>query len=310
MIVIGEERFVSVPFESEAELEGVVERFSEHIFGPDSVYLPKALIRSPEGHGTVPDGFVIDIRERRWFIVEAELAVHSVWSHIAPQVSKQIVAAGRSTTKQQLVDLFVSLVKRQPELEERFEDLGIAAIDIRREVAHILDTPPFIALPIDQIGADLRQWAQTLGTEVKLWLIRKLVDFDDPQRVMYEIPDEFRPELDTSVSASGSAERSTYDVCIADLIAADLVEVGQMLEMSYQPRGGDRRTYTAVVEPDGSLTVLGKTFSAPSYAALHGIQDAGSERRTVNGWIAWKDQNGRSIAELREELLSGNDSRL
>ncbi len=54
---------------------------------------------------------------------------------------------------------------------------------------------------------------------------------------------------------------------------------------------------------DGSLKVLDQVYSSPSYAALAGIQDAGSERKTVNGWISWKTETGETIAELRERFL-------
>ena len=43
----------------------------------------------------------------------------------------------------------------------------------------------------------MREWAQTLKNEVKLWLVRKLVDFRDPRSVLYEIPDEFKPVFDS-----------------------------------------------------------------------------------------------------------------
>lgn len=55
-----------------------------------------------------------------------------------------------------------------------------------------------MGIPIDQVGGDLREWAHTLKTEVKLWVIRKLVEFGNPENVIYEIPEEYRPVLDTS----------------------------------------------------------------------------------------------------------------
>ena len=39
-----------------------------------SVYLPKRLIRTLDDHGTIPDGFIVDIPNRQWFIVEVEVA--------------------------------------------------------------------------------------------------------------------------------------------------------------------------------------------------------------------------------------------
>jgi hypothetical protein len=49
--------------------------------------------------------------------------------------------------------------------------------------------------------------------------------------------------------------------------------------------------------------VMGKSFSAPSYAALLCIQAAGSNRNTVNGWTTWRNAEGVTLAELRDKFL-------
>jgi len=51
------------------------------------------------------------------------------------------------------------------------------------------------------------------------------------------------------------------------------------------------------------INVLNQNFNSPSYAALAGIQDAGSERKTVNGWTSWKNEQGRTLVDLREKYL-------
>ena len=73
--------------------------------------------------------------------------------------------------------------------------------------------------------------------------------------------------------------------------------------MIYKPRGGDRKTYKALIDKDGSITVIGKKFSSPSYAAIFCIQNAGSDRKTVNGWTSWKVSNGKFLSDLRTEFL-------
>ena len=65
MIIHGTKKFISAAFDSEKELENIVQINAEYIFGPDSIYLPKSLIRSPEGFGTIPDGFVVDLSARQ-----------------------------------------------------------------------------------------------------------------------------------------------------------------------------------------------------------------------------------------------------
>jgi hypothetical protein len=99
MIIHNNSKFCKVPFLSEEELEDVVKNNYEYLFGPSSIYLPKAKIKTADKVGTIPDGFVIDIENLRWYIVEAELAVHNVWSHISQQVTKQILASLQKETK-------------------------------------------------------------------------------------------------------------------------------------------------------------------------------------------------------------------
>lgn len=179
-MLIHEDRiFIQTPFNSEEELESVVANNSDIIFGPSSIYLSKSLIHTGDGIGTIPDGFVIDISTEQWYIVEAELSRHSVWSHIAPQVAKQIIAANQSNTRKLIADNVVSMVKANKEIVEKFADENIPMVDIRKVIDDILTSPPVIGMPIDAISNDLREWAQTVKADVKLWLVRKYADFYD-----------------------------------------------------------------------------------------------------------------------------------
>ena len=118
-----------------------------------------------------------------------------------------------------LTEMVVNLVKENPKFRERFEDLEIAEIDIRRVLSEIFETPPIVAIPIDEVGLDLREWAQTVKAEVKLWLVRKLVEFGNSGHVIYEIPDEGRPVLDSSADGAESASGlKYYDVALGDLV--------------------------------------------------------------------------------------------
>ena len=264
MLIDGAKKYISAAFSSEQELERVVQENAEHIFGPDSIYLPKSLIRTSEGFGTIPDGFVVDLASRSWFIVEAELATHSVWNHIAPQVAKQIIAASQAPSRRMLIEMVINRIKESASYKDRFEELGVIEIDIRRVVSEIFEKPPVIGIPIDAVGVDLKEWAMTLKVEVKLWVVRKLVEFGNSENVIYEIPEEYRPVLDTSPELDPSSSGlKYYDITIADLLAAGLLRSGEGLSMVYKPRGGGRRQYDATVTGEGALDVLGKSFTAP-----------------------------------------------
>lgn len=272
MLIVEGRKFVHKPFDSEQELERVVVENAEYLFGPASIYFPKSLIATRDGAGTIPDGYVLDLERRVWYIVEAEISRHSVWSHIAPQVAKQIIAASNPLSKQTLVDIAADRVRNEIDLQERFADEGIHAIDIRRVLGEILAKEPIVAMPIDAVKDDLREWAATLRIPVKLWIVRKYVEFGKPENVMYEIPEEFGPVLDTAiVDEDVRTELARYDVTVADLVDADFLTAGQRLRMPYKPRNGDQRNYEGTICEEGSIELLGKRFSSPSYAAVFGI---------------------------------------
>jgi len=166
MIIAGSKKFISAAFASEEELELIVQANAEYIFGPDSLYLPKSLIRTSDGFGTIPDGFVVDLASRSWFIIEAELAVHSVWNHIAPQIAKQIIAASQPARRRMLTELVINRVKESAAFKERFEELCISEIDIRRVLSEIFEGKPIVGIPIDHVGGDLRDWSICVRAQI------------------------------------------------------------------------------------------------------------------------------------------------
>lgn len=319
MLIFKETKFIKSPFKSEAELENVIVQNYEYLFGPSSLYLPKAKIRTADGGGTIPDGFAIDISQKKWYLVEAELVHHSVWNHIAPQVTKQILASQQAVTRRIIIDLAVDQYRNDISTKEKFEELGIAEINVRQIIGDILETEPIIGVPIDGITNDLRDWARTLKYNVKLWLVNKFVEFNNPENIVFEFPEEFKPALDTEQESdiqisneynnkkSNGANR--FDVEVSDLISAHLLSVGQKLYMPYKPRNGQSRTYEATILEDGSFSLLNQIFGSPSYAALAGINDSGSTRPTVNGWTSWKTSEGKLLAQLREEFIHLENSK-
>lgn len=305
MIILQDKKLIETNFTNEQEIEDLTIANSEHFFGPSSVFIPKAKIKTADGAGTIPDGFAIDLASRTWFIVEAELGHHSVWTHIAPQVTKQLLAAGRAETRQLLTEILVQMVTKDPQVEEKFDDEGIKQIDIRKVLGEIFKKPPIIGMPIDRVTNDLREWAETLKNDVRLWIVRKYSLFGDQSVIAYDIPEEYRPVLDTSDNTPESKSGiQTFDVSMSDLVAAGFLHEGQPIMHSYKPRGGKGRTFNGTVMKDGSIYVLGQTFTSPSYAALACIQDAGSERKTVNGWTSWRTKDGKLLVQIRSEYLA------
>jgi hypothetical protein len=305
MLIYKDRKFIQAPFQSEQEIEDVAIENAEYIFGPSAIYLPKKLFRTSDGFATITDGFVIDPSARQWFIVEVELSRHSVWSHIAPQVAKQITAASQPASKKALIKVALNRIKSDEILLEKFTEIGIPEIEIHTILAEILEKKPIVGMPIDAISRDLQEWATTLRNEVKLWVVKKYVEFGDSDNIMFEIPEEYRPVLDTQEETETAAGVARYDVTVFNLITAELLHDGSKLTMIYGGRSSaEKKLYEGLICSDGTIEVLGKSFSSPSYAALYVIQSAGSKRRTVNGWTAWRCSDGKTLAEVRDVYLA------
>lgn len=305
MIILQDKKLIETNFANEQEIEDLTIANSEHFFGPSSVFIPKAKIKTTDGAGTIPDGFAIDLASRTWFIVEAELGHHSVWTHIAPQVTKQLLAAGRAETRQLLTEILVQMVTNDSQVEEKFDEEGIKQIDIRKVLGEIFEKPPIIGMPIDRVTNDLREWAETLKNDVRLWIVRKYSLFGDQSVVAYDIPEEYRPALDTADKSKESKSGiQTFDVSLADLVASGFLQQGEILVHAYKPRGGKKQTFKGTILKDGSISVLEQSYTSPSYAALACIQAAGSERTTVNGWTSWRTTGGKLLAQVRAEFLA------
>jgi hypothetical protein len=302
MLVSDRDSYIKTLFDSEAEIEIVVQKYAEQLFGPSIIYLPKAKISTVGGNGIIPDGFVIDVQGEEWFIVEAERASHGTWEHIAPQVSKQLAAAETQKTRDIVLQLALTALQTDEDLREMFKDLGVSELQMHGKLQAILRRPPTIAIPIDAIPNDLQEWVRTLRSTVKVWVIEKYVSENDSSRILYSLPEENAPTVTTkSVSGTSvSTVNATGALPFQDLISTGLLVEGQSLTMEYRPRGGQKQCFTGVVRKEG-IEVEGKIYS-PSYAALYCLHKINPGLKSRNGWQTWKTADGTLLSVLRDKL--------
>ncbi len=307
MLLNNKEQYIKTSFTNEVELESVVEKYSEHLFGSGIIFLPKTKLKTDGGKGTIPDAFVIDVQQEEWYLVEVELAHHGTWNHIAPQVSKQLVATESQTAKDKILDLALAHLKSNKSLIEMFNEFGIGKMEIHGKLQKILRKPPTIAIPIDAIPTDLKNWVSTLKNKSKVWLIEKFVSFSDESNVLYSFPDETSPSIVTqsekgkgllSVKTRGSQP-------FQELLDAHLLLIDQVLHFNYGPKGKKKTRFEGIVKDKG-IEVDGKVFS-PSYAAVYCIQKTGSLRKTANGWTIWQTNENKLLDDLYNSIPNNGE---
>jgi hypothetical protein len=117
-------------YKNEQELE---KQFSQHyseIFGSKSLFFPvKRSIRSRTGQKSIPDGYLIDFHNRRFYFIEIELASHPEYDHISKQIGKFIRAVKTSSTREKIASVMTRYVK-QDNLREAFVRAHIDMSDI------------------------------------------------------------------------------------------------------------------------------------------------------------------------------------
>jgi hypothetical protein len=207
MLISGKSKFVKSPFTSEDELKKMVIENADYFFGPSSFCLSRELISNKDGFEVFTDGFAVDIANRQWFIVNVALTTHDVWSHIVPQVVKQLVAADQSTTKQLLIELIIQQLREDNNIMKKFNDAGygnenegVFLDEVRGVLGETFGKSPIIGMPIDSISNDLWDWSETLKSNVKLCIVKQYVESENSENIIYEIPEEYHPELDTAES--------------------------------------------------------------------------------------------------------------
>jgi hypothetical protein len=128
-------------------------------------------------------------------------------------------------------------------------------------------------------------------------VLKKYVELNNPENIIYEFPEEYKPQVEVKKNNNDSKYKQS-DINVIHLITNNLLKPADKLYMEYGPRKGEKKKYVAEVRPDGSLLTLNQVFKSPGGAAVAVIQDAGSNRTTVNGWVTWKTVEGKTLSDL------------
>jgi len=286
--------FSKMEFVSEEEIENVVINNFKLLFGDYSILLDKNLISTNSGKGSIPDGIIINFQENKWYILEVERGIHGTWEHIAPQISKQITAMENIDTKIKIAENCIKKINKNPSFKDLLNEIDIEEINIHGTINNILKLPPIVALPIDFIPNDLKDWTKTLKVEVIVWLVEKYVDING--NVLFSIPEK---EIEIEINFNDDKEKTTGDI-LSQVINKGLLTIGQELYFEYGPKGKTKTKFIGIVRKNG-IEVDGE-ISSVSVSSLRCIQKISPSRTTSNGWVVWKTKDGKLINELYKKL--------
>lgn len=204
VLIDGVKYRLSAP-ENEAALERQVEENHRHIFGENSIYFPKKKIKSKAGIGTIPDAYlIIPDHKLKWCILEVELASHSVYDHVFPQLTKFRRAIEDSTSRKKIRDFFYDTITGDPVLEAKFRK-QIGTGEIHKTLSDMMDQKPLIVVAIDERTDELDEALLDFGGEVKIVEFKAYEREGCPEINAYV----FEPVISRGKKAGGQAKVST-----------------------------------------------------------------------------------------------------
>lgn len=315
------ERFVPAYFKDEAELEAVVYENLADMFGDEAIAVPfKTKLLTDDDVGTIPDAIVLDFKNNKWYIVEVELASHSTYGHILPQVTKQKVAVSTYEGKIRLIEAVFARIEQSQYKRKRLREQGIEEIEIKHRLERLIkNSKPIFIVPIDHVTKDLNTWRDDQKYIVEFWRVSKYLPIDYGIRPLYVFSVKGDPSF--AFTAESKAKRfktiTHRNGPLSDLISAGLLFPAEVLLMPRKSKkvktsndhckvGADGcveldGTDYGVVTADGWIEVEGCKLS-PTLAAEWWDAREGVKGKAVDGWTRWVDCGGNALQTLRNEL--------
>ena len=107
-------RLTKQEFSLEEDFEREVVVNSKKLFGSNTIYLDiKKKIEAVSLGGSIPDGVLFDIEDPediKFYLVEVELASHSFWNHIFPQITKFFAFYKNPLSQNNLIEKLFSFI--------------------------------------------------------------------------------------------------------------------------------------------------------------------------------------------------------
>lgn len=321
MIIHKGERFIPAKFRDEAELENAIYKNLEDMFGDGAINVPlKTKLRTDDGVETIPDAIILDFNNNKWYIVEVELAAHSTYGHLLPQVAKQKVAVSTRGGRTRLIDAVFAKIAKSPNKRQQLREQGMEDIEMKDKLERLIrNNDPIFIIPIDYVTRDLTTWKNDQKHEVEFWQIRKYLPIDYETRPLYIFPEKAKPSF--AFTAESKAKRlktiARRNGPLYDLISARVLFPREVLFLPRRSKKVKTSNDHCEVGADGCVELEGTDYGdvtadgwievdgcklSPTLAAEWWDAREGVKGKAVDGWTRWVDYEGRTLQTLRNEL--------
>jgi hypothetical protein len=121
------------------------------------------MIKTASGIGSIPDAYVIDLAEPcEWYVIENELATHSIYGHVVNQLTKFINGIDNKDTRNQILDMLYEVINKDNNLRSLVSTkTGHADIHFFLSKLFLAKNPRIVVI-IDKVTLDLEEACQAL----------------------------------------------------------------------------------------------------------------------------------------------------
>ena len=174
-------KYTEYVFKKEQELEDLVVDNSKVLFGENTVYIDaKKKINAGELGKTIPDGLLFDfsdIDNPKFYLVEVELAKHSFFNHIFPQITKFFgFLRDGNTFQSELIDFLYRSISADEQLNSEFKKF-IKKQELFKFLKDTIENASDILIVIDGEKKEFEEiketYTDTWDKYVKLVILKK-----------------------------------------------------------------------------------------------------------------------------------------
>lgn len=147
-------------FHLEEEFEEEVKNNSKRLFGEKTIYLDtKKKIQSISLGGAIPDGILFDLKDPediKFYLVEVELAAHSFYEHIFPQITKFLAFYKNPASENDLIERIHSFIIKNQDIEREFKNL-LGGRELYKSIKDAVENNQKILLMLDNKKPEIEE---------------------------------------------------------------------------------------------------------------------------------------------------------
>lgn len=191
-------RYSEKEYKLEVEFEKLVVDNSKTFFGEKTIFVDaKKKIDNNSLGGVIPDGFLFDFSDKKnpeFYLVEVELAKHSFFGHIFPQITKFFAFFKNPSSQGKLIEKLYSIFDNDDELRQELKT-KIGKKEIFKFLKDTIENSQNILLIIDGEKKELPEitetYTDTWGKMVKVAILKEYKTNGSNENSIFSLSPDF-----------------------------------------------------------------------------------------------------------------------